>query len=170
MRPLRCLICGETYIGSEAPDRCPYCGVEGRFVKDAAEYVNYDGMEMSEQSQNFIKQAMKIEASNVAFYECAAENAENEVIRALFKRIGKHEAEHLELLADHLGVEEPELEDEDCSDDDTINMKQGHDREDRAVQMYMRFAQEAPEPRIKKIFAAISGIEQEHYKLFNTFR
>jgi rubrerythrin len=170
MRPFRCLICGETYIGREAPDRCPYCGVEGRFVRDAAEYVDYSGMEISGKSQNFIQQAMKIEASNVAFYRCAAEHAKNEVVRALFKRIGKHEAEHLELLANHLGTKEPELKEEECSDDDAVNMQHAHDREDRAVQMYMRFAKEAPETRIREIFSAISGIEQEHYKLFNTFR
>lgn len=170
MRPLRCVICGETYIGRLAPDRCPYCGVDGSYVREAAEYVDHGGMTLSETSQGFIEQAMKIEASNVAFYKCAADNADSEVVRALFKRIGKHEAEHLELLADHLGAEEPALKDEECSEDDTLNMKQAHDREDRAVIMYMRFAEQAPEPRIKQIFAAIAGIEQEHYKLFNTFR
>jgi rubrerythrin len=108
--------------------------------------------------------------SNVAFYQCCAEHARSEVARALFKRIGKHEAEHMELLCDHLGVEEPEIEPEDCSDDDALNMEQAHKREDRAVKMYMRFAAEAPEPRIKEIFRAIAGIEQEHFKLFNTFR
>ena len=170
MRPLRCLICGETYLGTTAPDRCPYCGVEGRFIVDAAEYVDYKGMAMCAQSQEFIREAMKIEASNVAFYACAAEHAQSHVVRAIFKRVGKHELEHLELLADHLGVDLPEPKAEECSDEDALNMKQSHDREDRAVKMYMRFAAEAAEPRIKQIFSAIAGIEQEHYKLFNTFR
>ena len=170
MRPFRCLICGETYLGRTAPDRCPFCGVAGRFIVDAAEFVDYDGMEMSEQSREFVRQAMKIEASNVAFYKCAAECAENGVIKALFKRIGKHEAEHLELLADHLDVEEPEIEPEECQNDDAANMQQSHDREDRAVKLYTRFAREAPEPRLKEIFSAIAGIEQEHSKMFNPFR
>ncbi|MBS3762800.1 MAG: ferritin-like domain-containing protein [Planctomycetes bacterium] len=170
MRPQRCLICGETYLGSETPDRCPYCGVEGRFIAEAAEYVDYDGMELSETSQEFIREAIQIEMSNVAFYKSAADQAQSKVVRAIFKRVGKHEGEHLELLADHLGVEEPDIEPESCTDDDILNMKQSHDREDRAVKMYMRFAAEAPEPRIKQIFSAIAGIEQEHYKLFNTFR
>ncbi len=169
MRPLRCLICGETYIGRETPDRCPFCGVAGRFVAEAAEYVDYEGMEMCDSSKDFVRQAMKIEASNVAFYQCAAGCAGNEVVRAVFKRIAKHEAEHLELLAEHLGVEEPEIEPEECSDDDAANMQQSHDREDRAVKLYMRFASEAPEPRLKEVFSAIAGIEQEHYKIFNTF-
>jgi rubrerythrin len=170
MRPFRCRICGETYIGREAPDRCPYCGVEGRFIVDAAEYIDYEGMEMSLDSQEFIEQAIKIEMSNVAFYQCAAKHAKSEVVRALFKRIGKHESEHLELLCDHMGVEEPDIEPEDCSDDDALNMEKAHKREDRAVKMYMRFAREAEEPRVKEIFSAIAGIEQEHFKLFNTFR
>lgn len=170
MRPFRCLICGETYIGRNRPDRCPYCGVEERFIVDAAEYVEYEAMEMSEDSEAFIRQAIKIEQSNVAFYQCSAENAQSPVVRALFKRIAKHEAEHMELLCDHLGIEEPEIEPEECSDDDSLNMKQGHAREERAVRMYSRFAKEAPEQRIKQIFSAIAGIEQEHGKLFNIFR
>ncbi len=170
MRPLRCLICGETYLGRIAPDRCPFCGVAGRYIVDAGEYVDHNGMQLSEQSQQFIRQAMEIEASNVAFYKCAADCASNEVVKALFKRTGKHEAEHLELLADHLGVDEPEIKPEECKNDDATNMQQSHDREDRAVKMYMRFAAEAEEPRIKEIFSAIAGIEQEHYKMFNTFR
>lgn len=170
MRPFRCRICGETYIGREVPDRCPYCGVDGSYIADAAEYVSYDGMELCSDSQEFIEQAIKIELSNVAFYKCCADHAKSEVTRALFKRIGKHEAEHLELLCDHLGVEEPELTPEKCSDDDALNMEKAHKREDRAVRMYMRFAEEAPEARIKEIFSAIAGIEQEHFKLFNTFR
>jgi len=170
MRPFRCLICGETYIGRQAPDRCPFCGVEGRFLVDAAEYVAYDGTQMCERSQEHVRQAMKVEASNVAFYQCAAGKAKSEVIRALFKRIGKHELEHLELLAKHLGVEPPKAEPEECSDDQVDNMAKAHAREDRAVKMYMGFASEAPEARLKQVFSAIAGIEQEHYNLFNTFR
>ncbi len=170
MRPFRCLICGETYIGRSEPDRCPYCGVAQRFIVDAAEYVDYDEMGLSDQSEDFIRQAIKIEQSNVAFYECSADNAQSPVVRAMFKRIAKHEGEHMELLCDHLGIDEPEIEPEECSDDDTLNMKEGHDREERAVRMYSRFAREAPEPRLKQIFSAIAGIEQEHGKLFNIFR
>ena len=170
MRPFRCLICGEVYIGREASDRCPFCGVDGRYLVDAAEYIAYDGMELCETSQESVRTAMKVEASNVAFYKCAAAKAKNEVIRALFKRIGKHELEHLELLAKHLGAELPEIGPEECSDDSVENMANAHGREDRAVKMYMGFAAEAPEPRMKEVFSAIAGIEQEHYKLFNVFR
>jgi len=170
MRPFRCLICGETYIGRTAPDRCPFCGVEGRYLVDAAEYVDHGKMKMGKKSQEFVRQAMKVESSNVAFYGACAKGAKSEVVRALFKRIGKHELEHLELLAKHLGAKLPEDAQEECADEDKENMQQGRDREDRAVKMYMRFAAEAPEPRLKEVFSAISGIEQEHYKLFNTFR
>ena len=170
MRPFRCLICGETYIGRVAPDRCPFCGVDGRLLVDAAEYVSYDGMEMSEQTRDLVHQAMKVEKSNVAFYQACAKKAKSEVVRALFKRIGKHEFEHLDLLSKHAGEKTPEVEPEDCTDDDAENMKQAHAREDRAVKMYMRSAAEATEPRAREVFSAISGIEQEHYKLFNTFR
>lgn len=170
MRPFKCLICGETYIGRLAPDRCPFCGVEGRYLVDAAEYVDYAGIEMCKKSRESVQKAMEVEKSNVAYYQCAAKKADSEVVRALFKRIGKHELEHLELLAKHLGVELPSIEPEECADEDAENMNNAHSREDRAVKLYMQFATEAPEPRLKEVFSAIAGIEQEHYKLFNTFR
>ena len=170
MRPFRCLICGETYIGREAPDRCPFCGVAGRYLQDAAEYVGYSAVEMCEQTQQFVRKAMEVEASNVAFYTAASRKAKSPVIAALFKRIGKHELEHLDLLARHLGADVPEIKPEDCSDDDVANMSKGHDREDRAVKMYAQFAADSPEPRLREVFRAIAGIEQEHCKMFNTFR
>ena len=170
MRPFRCLICGETYIGRYAPDRCPFCGVEGRYLADAAEYVSHDGMEMCEKSREHVQKAMEVEKSNVAYYTSCARKAKSEVVRALFKRISKHEFEHLQLLSKHLGAQAPSIGSEDAAEEDAENMKKAHDREDRAVKMYMGFALEAPEPRMKEVFRAIAGIEQEHYKLFNTYR
>jgi len=170
MRPFRCLICGETYIGRLRPDRCPFCGVDGRFLADAAEYVDWSGMQMGEQSRRCVREAMRVEASNVAFYRCAAAKAQSEVVRALLKRIGKHELEHLELLARHAGEEMPEIRAEDCAGEQADNMLAGRAREDRAVRMYMGFAAEVAEPRLREVFGAIAGIEQEHLKLFNTFR
>ena len=169
MRPIRCQICGETYIGRDIPDRCPYCGVDGGYMVEAAEYVDYDDMDVCEKSEKFLRRGIELEMSNVAYYECAADNAQSEVARVLFKRIGKHEGEHLELFCDTLGIEEPEIEPEDCSGEDREHMANGKDREDRATKLYMQFAKEAPEPRIKQIFSAIAGIEQEHYRLFNSY-
>ena len=114
--------------------------------------------------------ALEIEMSNVAFYQCASKKAANAVVSALFKRIAKHEAEHLELIAKMAGLEEPPIPEEDCSEADVENMTAAHDREDRAVKLYTQFAREAPEGRMKEVFRALADVEMEHYKQFNAYR
>ena len=71
MRPYRCQICGETYLGESVPDRCPFCGVLGNYLLSAPEYIQYGQVEMSETSKEFCRQALEIEANNVAYYRCA---------------------------------------------------------------------------------------------------
>ena len=39
MKPFRCQICGETYLGEEPADRCPYCGASGKNLLSPAEYL-----------------------------------------------------------------------------------------------------------------------------------
>ena len=170
MKPFRCQICGETYLGDFAPDRCPFCGVAGNYLLSAPEYINYGAVELSEQSKEFCVRAMEIEASNVAYYLAASGCAANPAIGAIFKRIAKHEAEHLDLISKMSGFPKPELPEEKCAESDAENMAAAHAREDRAVKLYTGYAREAPEGRMKEVFRALSDIEMEHYKLFNVYR
>lgn len=170
MKPFRCQICGETYLGDFAPDRCPFCGVAGNYLLSAPEYIEHGTVELCEQSREFCERALEIEASNVAFYRCASKGAASAVVEVIFKRVGKHELEHLELIARMAGLESPPIPEEGCSESDVENMANAHDREDRAIKLYAQFAREAPEGRMKEVFRALSDIEMEHYKLFNVYR
>ena len=48
IRVFRCRICGDPYIGSEAPKQCPFCGAEQRYFVEAQDWnseefnVNYE--------------------------------------------------------------------------------------------------------------------------------
>jgi len=61
MNPYRCEICGETYLGLNPPERCPFCGSAGKLVLPAAEWLNYGKVEMCKQSYKDCKKALMLE-------------------------------------------------------------------------------------------------------------
>lgn len=169
--PYRCQICGETYLGGTAPDRCPFCGAHGRWMLGAAEWVKTGKVEMCDQSRRDCLSAIELEVNNAAFYKCAQNNAETQVTAAVFKRLHKQELEHAELLAEMVGVDEPDLPDVDCAgNNDSQNLADAHAREQRAIRLYLQFADRAPEKRLQEVFRALADIESEHLKLSNVYR
>ncbi len=169
MKPFTCQICGETYLGEQLPDRCPFCGANPVYLVPSAMYVEYGNIELSEQSRKDCQEALKLELDNQSFYKCASENAENQVTRFLFKRLSKQEAEHAELLCDMMGIEEPEPPKVDCAGSDAENFREANRREKRAANFYQEVAERAPEERVQQVFKAIAEIEGEHLKVSNIF-
>mgnify|MGYP006306014139 CR=1 FL=1 len=170
IKPWRCQICGETYFGSEAADRCPFCGADGENLKSAAHYLDYGVVEMSEQSRKDCLHALELENDNMVFYQKCAEAAENQVSESIFKRLKKQEAEHAELLEDMLGIETDELPDPDIPDNDYDRFEEANKHEKRAIDFYLTAARRAPEPRVQQIFRALSDIETEHLTMANSFK
>lgn len=169
--PYRCQICGETYLGSAAPDRCPFCGAHGRWMVGAAEWAKTGKIELCQQSYDDCLQAIDLEVNNAAFYKCAQQNAQTQVTEGIFKRLHKQEMEHAELLAEMAGVEEPALPAASCAaNDDAQNLADAHAREQRAIQLYLQFADRAPEKRVQDVFRALADIEAEHLKISNIYR
>lgn len=169
--PFRCQICGETYLGSAAPDRCPFCGAHGRWMLGAAEWVKTGKVEMSEQSYQDCLKAIELEVNNAAFYKCAQKNAQTQVTQAIFKRLQKQEMEHAELLAEMAGVAEAALPAVDCAgNDDAQNLADAHAREQRAIQFYLQAADRAAERRVQEVFRALADVEAEHLKISNIYR
>ena len=169
MEPFRCQICGETYLGNERPDRCPYCGAAGKHLINAAEWIDHGKVEMSEQSYKYCEDAVKLELSNAAFYKCATQSAENQFTEAIFKRLQKQEAEHGELICEMMGIEVPELPQENCAPSDEENFKESHRREKRAMNYYLEIVKNAPEPRVKEVFKALAETESEHLQASNIY-
>jgi hypothetical protein len=86
-------LCQESYIGEEAPSRCPFCGAAGWFFIPAenwnpSEYI----FEISDVSVANLEAALKLELSNTEFYQCAmkaAQASEDEYNYAKFKVLKK---------------------------------------------------------------------------------
>lgn len=170
MKPWRCQICGETYLGTNPSDRCPYCGADGKNLLSPADYLDYGTVEMSEQSREDCLKALDLEYNNAGFYRICADNAENQISKAIFKRLKKHESEHAELIEDMLGIEERELPDVEIPDNDPQRFTQAHEHEQKAINFYLEVARRAPEERVRQVFRALSEIELEHLTLSNIYR
>ena len=73
----RCRICGDPYIGSEAPMQCPFCGAPQKFFVEAQDW-NPDefNVQLTEISKKNLEAALQLELDNAAFYDCAKNAAD----------------------------------------------------------------------------------------------
>jgi rubrerythrin len=169
VRVFRCRLCRESYIGEEAPSRCPFCGApEWLFIPaenwNPSEYI----FDISAVSKANLEAALKLELSNTEFYLCAMNAAKasgDEYGYAKFKALKKVENEHADVIVKLLKIKEPEIKTIACSDDFEKNTKEGWERENRAIKEYAKFANEAPEIQLKQFFKTLVEIETDHLQL-----
>jgi len=161
----RCEICGEAYVGNEAPSQCPFCGANRRFMKLAnLAKASFDIMLMENDLAN-AKRALELELGNAGFYFCAAKRTDNEEGKAMFKALGKIEAEHASIWRKILRLERVEFGSEGCSGSNIENLKESHARESRAIEFYKGAGQESSNARLKQIFTALVEVETDHLSL-----
>jgi rubrerythrin len=169
VKVFRCRICGDPYIGLEAPTRCPFCGASQRFFVDAHDWnIDEFNIKLSEISRKNLEAAIKLELGNTAFYECAKNAAEKENDHysfAKFKTLMKVEKEHAVAISKFLKISASDLEKQTCAANAKVNTKEGFERENRAITSYAKFRDEAVESRLKEFFAALVEIETDHLDL-----
>jgi rubrerythrin len=169
VKVFRCRICGDPYIGTDTPSRCPFCGGKAKYFVDARDWnPNEFNVDVSDLSRKSLEAALHLELGNAAFYLCATEkakNAGNDYMEAKFKALRKVEIEHASAICKFLKMTVPVLEQVGCGADFADNSKEGHQREDKAIKSYARFRDEAVEPRLKEFFNALVEIETDHLGL-----
>ena len=165
----RCRICGDPYIGTEAPNRCPFCGAKTNYFTEAANWDTSEfEVDLSKKTRSNLEAALELEINNAGFYECALNKAKTqgyEYYIAKFKALKKIEAEHASAICKFLKIETPALPDTSCNIDATVNTKEGWERENRAIKAYSTFRDEAVESRMKEFFGALVEIETDHLEL-----
>lgn len=165
----RCLICGDVYMGKEKPSNCPFCGTKDKYLVDAAKWVdeNLSINALSEISKRNLEKALQLEVNNAPFYRDAMSRTKDRALQGILKYLSKIEAEHAATLKKILKGElpQPEKGKEVATDDDIENLKAAHEREKAATAFYRKAAEEAAEPRVKKVFTALSEIEADHIAL-----
>ena len=169
IKVFRCRICGDPYIGSEAPTQCPFCGAKQKLFVEAQDW-NPDefNVKLSDLSKKNLESALQLELDNAAFYDCAknaAQKAGDEYGIAKFKALMKVEREHASAISKFLKISRPELEKKTCDANTKSNSQEGYEREDRAIKAYAKFKDEATEPRLKEFFGALVEIETDHLDL-----
>ncbi len=161
----RCEICGDPYIGDEAPANCPFCGAKKKFIKEFNEAeVNFD-VELNEKDKANAEYALKVEISNTTFYFCAAKKVKELEAQKLFKALGKVEKEHASVWRKILKLDKIPEGDDTCSEDYKEDLEDSHARETRAIEFYKKAAAEAENERVKQIFEAFVEVEEDHLKL-----
>lgn len=165
----RCRICGDPYIGTQPPSRCPFCGAAERFIIDAHDWnpAEFD-VQLSDLSRANLLSALQLELDNTSFYACAAKSAGQAgdgYMEAKFKALRKIEAEHAAAACKFLKQSVPALAEATCSSDSAANSQEGHQRETRAVAAYSKFKDDAVEPRIQEFFGALVEIESDHLEI-----
>lgn len=162
----KCRICGETYLGEKKPEDCPYCGADKVYIREIKDYDRLKPKKVSKQSEENIKEAIELEIDNAKFYYCASKKTHNNQESAIFKRLGKIEAEHAEALSELLEIEEKEIPSyEECSENATKNYQEAKNREERAIDHYKQFLEEATESELEEFFEALVEIESDHLEL-----
>ncbi len=168
MQLYRCRICGDPYLGSAPPSFCPFCGAPERYMVLAEDYQDRNYIpDLSPRSRENLEKALALEVHNAGFYFCASACSPEPLSQAMFKALGKIEAEHATLIAKLLRVPKPEIKPDEkaCLKDPKLNFASSHERETRAVAFYSQAAAEAGEDRVKEVFTALSEIESYHIAL-----
>lgn len=169
MKMYRCRICGETYLGSEAPSQCPFCGAHRDYLVDTTEYPeDINAVQITEVERNDLMTAIQLERDNARFYfGMGVHKADNPKLASGYKRLGKIEAEHCELFCKLAGVNEPDdlTEPEDVDADWCANINESIAREQRARDLYIQMAGRATSDRIAEVFTAVSEVEADHIEL-----
>jgi len=169
----RCRICGDPYIGSEAPKQCPFCGAQQKYFVEAGKWNKDEfNINLTEISKKNLEAALQLELDNASFYDCAkniAEKNNDQYGLAKFKALMKVEKEHASAISKFLKISKPVLEKQSCNSDTLSNSKEGWEREDRAIKSYAKFRDEAEEPRLQEFFGALVEIEKDHLDLHEEF-
>jgi rubrerythrin len=169
MKVWRCRICGDPYVGREAPSECPFCGADRSYIIPAKQWEDPVVESLSDVSKANLEKALEVEISNAEFYLAAAKEAEGEDHEAfaMFKAISKVESEHASTIVKILKVDKPPVTHRPELSKGSVleNMKDAHAREDRAIKHYTQAAEAAAEPRVREVFAALVEIEATHLAL-----
>jgi rubrerythrin len=168
LKMYRCRICGETYLGYEAPQNCPFCGAHVEFMRPSEEYpANINDVQITETERADLETSIELERANTRFYLGMAERKDNDLLRSAYKRLARVEAEHCSLFCKLAGVPKPadltlpgETTGSWLSDiDESLR------RENRASNLYREFNMRATSERLKEVWQAVSAVESDHITL-----
>lgn len=168
MKLLRCRICGETYLGTKAPTRCPFCGAADQHLVAPDLYSAAENhVAPTEVERADLDTAIALERSNARFYTAMSRMGGDESLASAYKRLSSIEAEHCSVLCKLAGEMKPndlrEPEGDPRSWEQAI--AESAARERRAADFYAAAASRTTTPRIREVFDAVSAVEIDHLEI-----
>lgn len=168
MRFIRCRICGETYLASETPSHCPFCGAHRELMVDTDEFpAGLNDVALTEVERNDLLRAIELERSNTRFYLALAARTDDARLSSGYKRLARIEAEHCSVFCKLAGVPRPDDLTVAAEGADTWcdGIAESLERERRASAFYAEASGRATNERVLEVFSAVSAIEADHIEL-----
>lgn len=165
---LRCRICGETYLGSEVPSQCPFCGAHRELLVQPGGFDPAENdLELTEVERGDLDQAIALELANTRFYLAMSTRAGNHTLASAYKRLARIEAEHCSLFCKLAKLPKPAelLEPGIAGAGWCEDIAESLAREKRASAFYGQASARATNPRLREVFSAISAVELDHIEL-----
>ncbi|MDZ4168539.1 MAG: ferritin family protein [Coriobacteriia bacterium] len=168
MKMLRCRICGDTYLGTSAPSRCPFCGASAEyFVEPGGFAASENTIQLTELERDHLTTSVEIERSNARFYLAVAALSGDEDLSSAYKRLARVEAEHCGIFSKLLGTPKPDdlATPEGEPADWCAAIAESAAREQRATEFYGEVVAAATNARIIEVFLAVMNVERDHLDL-----
>jgi len=168
LKMYRCRICGETYLGYEAAENCPFCGAHVEFLQMPEEYAaGINEIRITETERTDLESSIELERANTRFYLGMAERKDNDTLRSTYKRLASVEAEHCSVFCKLAKVGKPSdlLTPGETTGAWPTDIQESLARENRATALYAAFAERATSARLKEVWAAVSDVEADHITL-----
>jgi rubrerythrin len=168
MRFMRCRICGDSYLGTETPKRCPFCGAHEEYIVGPGEYsADENRVQPTEIERADLERAIELERSNTRFYLAMSQMSGDEALASGYKRLSRIEGEHCSVFCKLADVKKPadlgEPSEPPASWCDGI--AESVERENMAAAFYAEAVGRATNARIAEVFTAVSAVETDHIAL-----
>jgi rubrerythrin len=156
------MVCGDPYVGENAPSQCPFCGAHGKYIVEANRAVVSFDVILNDTDRENVRHALDVEVSNSTFYAKASKASQSNEIKLLFKALSKIEVEHAAIWRKILKLDQVPVGNDECFSTDNENLHESHTRETRAIDFYKKAASVSQNARVRMIFNSLIEIESDH--------
>lgn len=168
----KCEICRQVYILRERPSNCPFCGSFEEHVKPVEDVPDIEEYELSQVSIDNLSLALKREDNAYQLYNSAKRINKQSKLSNIFNALKTHENWHNLIISDELknNINIELFKSIKCtrhSNNNEENKRTAMITEADAIVNYKKYLEEATEPRVKMVFAALLEVEQMHLDLLS---
>jgi len=158
-----CKICGEPYLGGDAPDDCPFCGAPKRYLDSFENFSEIWNTELNDRERETLRETLDLEVNATAFYLDVANKAEKySRNNRLFKQLARVEKEHAEIVTKFLNIDLPEFKGEVSSGSIEKDLDRTKELETEAIEKYEGFLKESVSADLKNFYVALIHAEKGH--------